>query len=256
MSDPNAILTKQEEDILKLIRHIETRRIKRNDDSEQEVINIDSNDAGLELPQAPKKEGQRRGDRLQHCRKVIERWRSQCWHQHYEGSAWGPRALMSDPIVTKLATHTHIKTLENLRMEVPEWDFALRHGTDVLAIIRDADSRYKQQNLRENSQTNRRTEKQKSNPKPRPVLQPVPQPLPQLHFPQLIPQAVPQPIPQPMHGPVYAYPPQYAMYPPVPFPGYAPPPGYMPPPGAWIAYPFPPPLQYSGPHSQPHSQRH
>lgn len=215
-------------------------------------------DSDIDLePQASleeKKEGQRRGDRLRHCRKAIERWRSQCWRQHYVGSAWGPRALMSDPVITKLATHAHIKTLDNLRTEIPDWDFAERHGTDVLAIIRDADSHYKQ--LREmNDQAKRQAEKQKRIPKPpsRPVLQPlaVPQPLPQGPRPNLypFPQMIPPPFPHPIPQPIYAYPPQYAMYPPVLFPGYALPPG-APPPGAWIPYPFPP--HFSGPYTQPH----
>jgi hypothetical protein len=138
--DPNAVLTKQEEDILELIRHIETH-IKTN--NEPEIIDVDSSDIES-APQALKKEGQHHGDQLQHCCKTIEHWHSQCWRQHYDRSAWRPRALMSDAVVTKLTTCAHIKTLDTLRMEVLEWDFADRYGTDVLMIIRDADSHYKQ----------------------------------------------------------------------------------------------------------------
>jgi hypothetical protein len=31
---------------------------------------------------------------------------------------------MSDPVITKLATNAHIKTLDSLKADVPEWDFA------------------------------------------------------------------------------------------------------------------------------------
>jgi hypothetical protein len=261
--NPDAILTEQEEELMKLIRHIETR-VKSNE--EPEIINVDCSNIE-EAPQVPKKEGQRCGDRLQHCRKAIERWRGQCWHQHYEGSAWGPRALMSDLVVTKLATHAHIKALDTLRIEVPEWDFAERHRADVLAIIKDADHHYKQRLQEKNNQANRPKDKQKTLPSSRPVLQPVPHPFPQpilYPFPQQIPQLFPQPIPQPVPQsipqsvpqPAYVplpipYLPQYAMYPPVLFPGYAPPPG-APPHGAWVVYPFVPPLQFSGPYLRPH----
>jgi hypothetical protein len=73
---------------------------------------IDVDDISAENPKHP---GAHRTDRLQSCRNAIIEWRSRTWSENYSDCAWGPNLLLPDAIVMKLATQSHILTIEDIK---------------------------------------------------------------------------------------------------------------------------------------------
>ena len=185
----DGILSDQESSILKLLDRINSRT---NPDTIHEVIDVDHECTNM-ATHAP----QRRTDRLQACRDALNRWRDQCWEQHLSDCTWGPKVLLSDPVITKLATRAHITTIESLKSEIPEWDFAGEYGIEVLTTIQDADTHWKEMHQRELQarKENRRAEKLSKAVPPkmttthRPALQPTP------IWPAQPPYPTPAPIP-------------------------------------------------------------
>jgi hypothetical protein len=105
--------------------------------SPQDAIDVDT----LVIPaEDTKRPGPRRAERLQICRKAITEWRSRTWLEKYGDCAWGPNVLLPEAILTQLATRSHISTVEEIKKEFPDWDFADDYGSVVLKLIRDADA--------------------------------------------------------------------------------------------------------------------
>lgn len=107
----------------------------------------------------PKRPGARRTDRLQSCRNAIIEWRSRTWLENYSDCAWGPNVLLPDSIITKLATRSHISTIEDIKREIPEWDFADDYGSVILDIIHKTDDLWKEDHackLKANKDTRKR----------------------------------------------------------------------------------------------------
>ena len=99
--DSDQPLLEPESNILKLIKCIELR-ITPTTQTQQEVIDVDQDEVNSteQLHHLP----QRRSERLQHCQQALNRWRTYCWKQQYGDCSWGPKVLLSDTIITKLAT--------------------------------------------------------------------------------------------------------------------------------------------------------
>jgi hypothetical protein len=203
-------LTEEELGILSFVTRIETRTRPH-----REIIDVDMEPT----TRAPAKASKRGGERLKHCRAAIVGWRTKCWKDNYAGSAWGPGALMSDSIITKLATRRHITTINTLKQEIPEWDFVEWHGMDVLATIMAADGEWER--MKENTPPTRSEKPLKTSGSAttsRAALQPLP--IPQLL--SMLTSAVPTPALPPSQAfvfpaPLFAYPPpapQTFAYPP------------------------------------------
>lgn len=112
----------------------------------------------------PKHPGPRHDDRLKHSRNALINWRCEYWEHNYGDCSWGPQVLMSDIVVMKLATRTHLQTVEAIKLEIPEWDFAEEHGAEALAIIERVDGTWKQEHDRQ-LQQNKAKRKQASSEK-------------------------------------------------------------------------------------------
>jgi hypothetical protein len=224
--DSDQPLTEPEADILKLIKRIDLRTMSTTP-KEQEVIDVDQDNVDtVEKASLPL----RRRERLQICRQALNHWRTRCWKLEFSDCSWGPKALMPDTIVTKLATRVDITTVENLKDQIPEWDFRERYGTDVLTIIQQADTRWKEaherelQSRKENRRAGKDVERNTATPR-RPALQPTPtaapyhpalQPIPVSSIPPSQPFTLPAqqvPGPQGYYPPSMPYLVQYFHYP-------------------------------------------
>lgn len=151
-ADENAILTAEEEDILALYKYIQSRPplisvpllpviddgcIVEHDIKMEEVkVDLKKNQ-GL---------GNRRGDRLKRCRHALECWRTETWERDFGACVWGPDVLMPDKVLRKLALHTRIRTLEDIKTEIPDWDFCEEYGADVLDALQVEDRTWSQEN--------------------------------------------------------------------------------------------------------------
>src|ERR1700722_8277484 len=175
--DSDQPLTEPEADILKLLKRIDLRTTSTTP-NEQEVIDVDQDDIDT-VEKASHRPPQRRRERLQICRQALNQWRTRCWKLEYGDCSWGPKVLMPDTIVTRLATRADITTVESLKVEIPEWDFGERYGTDVLTIIQQADTLWKEaherelQSRKENRHAGKDVGRNTSTPR-RPALQPTP----------------------------------------------------------------------------------
>jgi hypothetical protein len=137
--NPDHILTEAESTILALMDRIQTQ-IRPG--IVQDVIDVDTLAISAETPKRP---GPRQAERLLSCRKAIIEWRSHTWLENYGDCAWGPNVLLPDAIVTKLATRSHISSVEDIKKEVPDWVFVDDYGSVVLDLIRKADDIWKEE---------------------------------------------------------------------------------------------------------------
>jgi hypothetical protein len=72
-------------------------------------------------------------------RQVLEDWRYNCWKKDYQLCSWGVAGIMSDVVLSKLASFTKIETVDHLLEAVPDWGYASKYGQDVLLLLKDAD---------------------------------------------------------------------------------------------------------------------
>jgi hypothetical protein len=123
----------------------------------QDVIDVDA----FISAESPTRPGPHRRERLQICRSAITEWRSRTWSENYSDCAWGPNVLISDAIINKLATRSHISTVEDIKQEILDWDFADDYGSVVLELIRKSDEDWKEDHARK-LQTNKDVRKRQS----------------------------------------------------------------------------------------------
>lgn len=76
-------------------------------------------------------------------------WRYECWKRNYRRCAWGIECLLPDKALTKLTRSTWIVTREQLRLEMPDWDFGDRHGGEALEVVARAEGEWQENNKRE-----------------------------------------------------------------------------------------------------------
>jgi hypothetical protein len=105
-----------------------------------EIIDVD-----MEPMTSKKHQEIRRGDRLQKCCDGLVHWHVKCWHDNYAGSTWGVTSLISDAVINELATWVHITTVDAIKLEISEWEFAERHGADILVVVELADQQWKKE---------------------------------------------------------------------------------------------------------------
>jgi len=134
---PDAILTDAETKVLSLIDRIQAGSFPIPDAS-QEVIDVGAN--------SPMR---RRGERFKVCREALAQWRDRTWHRDYGLCAWGPNALLPEEVITKLASSLSLSSLEDVKREVPDWDFAEDYGAVVIDAINKADELWKQNHEQE-----------------------------------------------------------------------------------------------------------
>lgn len=106
-----------------------------NTSQESDIIDVD-----LIIPaEDPRRTGRRREDRLQSCRDAITEWRSRTWSEKYSDCAWGPSVLLPDTVLTKLATRSYLLTVEDIKKDLPDWDFVDEYGPAILEVIQKTD---------------------------------------------------------------------------------------------------------------------
>jgi hypothetical protein len=158
-NDPDIILTDAESRLLALMDRIRTQiRPGNPKGNPQEVIDIDTFAASADHPKRP---GPRRTERLQGCRNVLIEWRARTWTENYIDCAWGPAVLLPDAILTKLATRSHISTIEDIKREIPEWDFVDDYGCAILELVQKTDEIWKEDHERK-LQANKELRKRRS----------------------------------------------------------------------------------------------
>ena len=126
-----------------MIERIESRVRPGTD---REVIDVDNIDTGSSKTKLP---GARRDDRLRLCEDAATQWRDKTWKEKYSYCAWGPKVLLPDAIIKKLTRRAHLSTIEDIKREVPEWDFVNDHGGEVLAAIQKVDNVWQEEHEKE-----------------------------------------------------------------------------------------------------------
>jgi len=142
---PDAILTSVEETVLSLVDRIRAKPSPTRDAS-QGPIDV----GGLDVVTGPNiSSPRRRGEWLRLCREALAQWRDNTWDQKYSRCAWGPNVLLPKTVITKLASSVSVSTLEDLKREVPDWDFAEVYGLAVIDIIKGSDDLWKREHDQE-----------------------------------------------------------------------------------------------------------
>ena len=92
--------------------------------------------------------GPRRQERLESARKALSNWCQTLWNTAYSHCVWGPDVLLLDTVLTKLASRARIKTVSDIKNEVPEWLWADDYGDVVLKLLEPIDSAWHEENER------------------------------------------------------------------------------------------------------------
>ena len=87
--------------------------------------------------------GRRRDERLEACKNTLTDWQAKTYASEFKHCIFGPQALMSDKILTKLASCADIKTVEAIKGQIPDWVWADEYGEAVLRLLEPIDSAWK-----------------------------------------------------------------------------------------------------------------
>ena len=152
-----------EADLLRLITRINERAAPL----ESHVIKLENDDQTLEglddiqITDGPplhtgkrvRQLGCRRQERLEAARNVLSNWCQTLWKLEYSHCIWGPEILLPDTVLTKLASRARIRTVSDIKNEVPEWLWADEYGETVLKLLEPIDSAWQDENERKKEES-------------------------------------------------------------------------------------------------------
>lgn len=90
--------------------------------------------------------GCRRQKRLEAARNSLSNWRQTIWKVEYSNCIWGPEVLLPDAVLKKLASRARIRTVSDIKDEVPEWLWVDEYGDVVLKLLEPIDSEWYKEN--------------------------------------------------------------------------------------------------------------
>jgi hypothetical protein len=103
----------------------------------------------------------RPGNRLAMRRRVLEAWRYDCWKRDYWRCSWGAAGVMSDLVLSTLASSTKIKTTDDLLEAISGWGYARRYGDEVLLLLKGTDEEHQHQSQAMRIKTRQANKKRK-----------------------------------------------------------------------------------------------
>ena len=116
----------------------------------------DNSDSDSGSATAPKAWGSlRTGNRYAARRRALEDWRYNCWTRDYRFCSWGPAGVLSDLMLSKLASSIKIETVDNLLEAASDWGYATKYGHEVLPLLKDADRAQKLESQEQRAETMR-----------------------------------------------------------------------------------------------------
>lgn len=96
----------------------------------------------------PAGEGARKAERLEESRDTLRAWRRWCWSKNYRASNLPETILLPDDCLEALARRAHLKTVDAIKQELPQWAFPDKHGQDVLLRLREVDDKWEAERAR------------------------------------------------------------------------------------------------------------
>jgi hypothetical protein len=153
------ILTDDEDELLVFLEHIESRTPFYRQQTDGDVIMQDGKEVELqpqEMGKKPRGPGPRQKDRRERCCQALTIWRRNRWELDYGDCIWGPTVLMPDAVLNKFATQARICTVEDIKTEIPEWVFATKYGSQVLAVLQPLDAEWNEERERQKEENKRK----------------------------------------------------------------------------------------------------
>lgn len=77
----------------------------------------------------------RRDNNLKGVRELLENWRITTWLEKYCRQPWGHQCLLSDTLITSIATKARFKSVEDLINARWSPTHADKHGDEILAML-------------------------------------------------------------------------------------------------------------------------
>jgi hypothetical protein len=84
----------------------------------------------------------RPADRLNAVKSSLYALRNKFWKEKYSDTVFPPAALLSDTMISTLASEAKVKTMDDLRLLLPRWIFADELGPLALETIKETDSNW------------------------------------------------------------------------------------------------------------------
>ena len=150
-----------EKDLLGLIGRINERIVStRSQNPISETVDDDEQMGDVQVADGPldgpalqtgnlkrvRRPGCRRQKRLEAARNSLSNWRQTVWKVEYSNCIWGPEVLLPDAVLKKLASRARIKTVLDIKDEVPEWLWVDEYGDLVLKLLEPIDSEWYEEN--------------------------------------------------------------------------------------------------------------
>jgi len=103
----------------------------------------------------------RAGKRLTVRRQALEDWRYDCWKRDYRFCSWGAVGVLSDPMLSKLASSVEIATFGDLLEAAADWGYVGKYGNEVLSLLKDVDCKQRCESQAQRVETMRANKKRK-----------------------------------------------------------------------------------------------
>ncbi len=129
------VRTEREGQLIDFLKRLNTR--KSHDTANSDTHNMSN------MKKKKAGEGGRRGERFQSCHEALSDWRRWRWRTTYRRCIWGMEVLLPDKILEILAKAAHIKCVDDIRRDIPEWEWVDDYGVEVLDRLRPIDNQWK-----------------------------------------------------------------------------------------------------------------
>jgi len=103
----------------------------------------------------------RTGNRLAARRRALEDWRYDRWKRDYPLCSWGTMGILSDPMLSRLASSIKIETVDNLLEAASDWGYVSKYGHEVLLLLKVADDEQQRVSRAQRVKTMRANKKRK-----------------------------------------------------------------------------------------------
>ena len=76
--------------------------------------------------------GQCHNEQLEACKNTLSNWHMKTYASMFKHCIFGPQTLMSDKMLTKLATSADIKAVDIIKAQIPDWIWADEYGKIIV----------------------------------------------------------------------------------------------------------------------------
>jgi superfamily II DNA/RNA helicase len=156
-------LSPQEQAILKLIRHLDSRTAAQADSTRDEDVHMpedmSDNEERPSAPQStqtatkrPRCAGPCCAKCLKTCHDALIKWHNEIWNRDFLDCTFDPESIIPDAVLTKIASRARLKTFADIKEELLDWIWVDEYGNEALQVLVPIDAAWNEENEREKAE--------------------------------------------------------------------------------------------------------